>query len=271
MFRCSLIISFYNKIDWLELVLVALQRQTVHDFEVIIADDGSKPEIVERLQEVQKLSPLHLRHLWHPDRGFMKTIMLNKAIVAAQSDYLIFIDGDCIPHKSFVEDHCRLRKSKQILAGRRVNLSDALSKKLSTSSILKGKLEGMFIIQLFLDSLLNGSRDVEKGIHVRSRFINTQFASTRKGLLGCNFSVYKQELLEVNGFDERYQHPGVGEDTEIEYRLKLNGCTTLRPKFCLVQHHLWHKRLSRDQETNNLKLFSETKERGYLRTPYGIK
>lgn len=78
-------------------------------------------------------------------------------------------------------------------------------------------------------------------------------------------------MLAVNGFDERYQFPGVGEDTEIAYRFKKMGLTIFRPKFCLVQYHLWHKLLSREQEPINLKLFQETKDKGYIATPYGLK
>jgi glycosyltransferase involved in cell wall biosynthesis len=266
----SFIISFYNKIEWLELVLAALERQTFKNIEVIIADDGSRPEVVARIHELQKVSPLTLKHLWHADNGFMKTVMLNKAIQAANSEYLIFIDGDCVPHKHFVEDHIRLRKHKQVLVGRRVNLSDRVSKSLSTQGIHKGQLERFFLLRVFVDSVFGGSRDAEKGIHLRSKLINQRLGSFNKGLLGCNFSLYKQELLAINGFDERYRHPSVGEDTEIEYRLRLNGCAIFRPKFCLVQYHLWHKRLSREQESNNLKLYAETKEKGYAATPYGM-
>ena len=269
-FKASIIISFYNKFDWLKLVLKALERQTEKQFEVIIADDGSKESVVGAIHEYIQTSPLSIQHLWHPDTGFLKTTMLNKAIVASKSEYLIFIDGDCIPHKNFIEDHIRLAAPREVIIGRRVNLSDAISQKITPEAISKGFLEGAFFIKLLADSILNKSKDVEKGIHVQSDLINRRFGSYNKGLLGCNFSVSKHTIIEVNGFDERYTSPCVGEDTEIAYRFLQHGLKLFMPKFALVQYHLWHKRISRALEAENLKLFEETKTNKYTRTPYGI-
>jgi len=269
-YKASVIISFYNKIEWLELLLAALERQTLKEFEVIIADDGSKEEVVERIKELKVTLPLSIQHVWHPDKGFMKTSMLNKAIVASQSEYLIFIDGDCIPHKDFVKDHVRMQNPDQVLAGRRVNLSDRISKSLAANNIRNGKLESFFFIRLLIDGIFNKSRDVEKGISFKTEFINRKLGTYNKGLLGCNFSVAKKALLEVNGFDERYHHPGVGEDSEIEFRLKKNGLKIFSPKFCIVQYHLWHPRLSRKQEAANMELYNEMQAKGYVYTPYGI-
>ena len=270
-YLASVIVSFYNKIEWMKLVLAAFERQSCSDFEIIIADDGSGEEVVKELQSVIQISPLHIQHLWHPDAGFMKNAMLNKAVLASKSDYLIFIDGDCVPHKHFVKDHIRLQAPGRILAGRRVNLSRYLTESLTTEKIRKGFLEGSFLWRLIGDSIFNKSRDVEKGLHLGCSWLNINLGSHKKGVLGCNFSVSKEAIIEVNGFDDRYQYPGVGEDTEIEYRLVKNGHTVLRPKMSLVQYHLWHERLSRAMEGHNLELFRETKEKGYIFTPYGIK
>lgn len=266
-FRASVIISFYNKIEWLKLVLAALQQQSVQDFEILIADDGSKEEIVKQIETLKLQLPLSIKHIWHADAGFRKTIILNKAIVASASDYLIFIDGDCVPHKNFVEDHIRLQHPNQVLAGRRVYLSDELSKSLTVANIEKGKLEKFSWSRLVFNKLVRHS---EKAIHCNFSFVNKKLGSYKKGLLGCNFSVSKELMLKVNGFDERYQFPGVGEDSEIEYRWLLGGAKIFAPRFALVQFHLWHPLLSREQKLNNLQLFNETKEKGYIQTPYGI-
>lgn len=269
-FQASLIISFYNKIEWLKLLLAALERQTAQQFQVVIADDGSASEVVKELEKIIAVSPLSIKHIWHPDNGFMKTVMLNKAITESESDYLIFTDGDCIPHHRFVEDHLRLRKQNQVLAGRRVNMSEEISNILNEQNIRNGILEKTFFTKLFTDSISGKTRDVEKAIHIHSTPINEAFGSYKKGLLGCNFSVSKNDLLSINGFDERYRHPGVGEDTEINWRMKKKGMQVFTPKFCLIQFHLWHPRLSRANEPENLQLFNETVNNKYIATPYGI-
>lgn len=269
-FQATVIISFYNKSVWLELMLAALERQTLKAFEVIVADDGSCTEEVEQVKNMQASSTLVIQHLWHPDEGFRKTIMLNKAIVASRSDYLIFIDGDCIPHYRFVEDHLRLKKKNCVLAGRRVNMDEKISKTIITEKMKNGLLEHNFFLRLLWSSVTGSSKDVEKGIHVNTTAINTFLGTYKKTILGCNFSISKNDLLELNGFDERFRYPGVGEDTEINFRINNKGMQVFQPKFALVQYHLWHPRLSREKEPENLALLKETLDNKYIETPYGI-
>lgn len=270
MYQASVIISFYNKTGWLKLLLSALERQTLKNFEVIIADDGSEEIAVREIKQIIKSSPLSIQHLWHPDEGFRKTLMLNKAIMSSRSDYLIFIDGDCIPHYRFVENHVRLRQPEYALAGRRVNMSEKISTLLSEEKIRNGFLEKYFFLRLLFDSIFGKSRDVEKGIHISSPYLNIFAGTYNKTILGCNFSIFKKDLLELNGFDERYHHPGVGEDTEINFRINNKGMKVFQPKFALVQYHLWHPRLSREKEPENLALLDETLKNKYIATPYGI-
>jgi glycosyltransferase involved in cell wall biosynthesis len=267
--QASLIISFYKKIDWLKLVLAALEKQSLSEFEIIIADDGSPTDVVKEITMIQEQSSLTIRHVWHPDEGFTKTIILNKAVIAASASYIIFIDGDCVPHKDFIYDHVRLRQVNTVLAGRRVYLSQKLSASITTHAIKNGILEKGFLRTLFMDKLRGETRHPEKGIHINNRYINMALGS-EKGLLGCNFSVSKDLILKVNGFDERYKHPGVGEDSEIEYRWLKMGVKIFAPRFALVQYHLWHPLLSRANKSDNMQLYTSMQKEGYIYTPYGI-
>ena len=97
--EASVIISFYNRIDYLAFVLAGFERQTFRDFEIIIADDGSAPEVVKEIELLSKKISFPLLHSWHEDKGFRKNKILNRAITSANSDYLIFVDGDCVPHR----------------------------------------------------------------------------------------------------------------------------------------------------------------------------
>src|SRR5437868_15166164 len=98
----SLCIAVYNKPHILRLVLGTCARQTLRDFEIIIADDGSKPEIAGVIEEARRMHGLEIQHLWHEDLGWRKNVMLNNAIRAARTDYLVFIDGDCLLHRRFL-------------------------------------------------------------------------------------------------------------------------------------------------------------------------
>src|SRR5690554_2143218 len=104
----SVIITTYNQPEWLEKVLWGCAVQTFPHFEIIIADDGSGPETREAIERMRSQLPMPLRHVWHEDRGFRKCEILNRAIAAASGDYLIFLDGDCIPRRDFVDVHRRL-------------------------------------------------------------------------------------------------------------------------------------------------------------------
>ena len=103
--KISLIIAFYNKIELLRFIFVALERQTFRDFEVIIADDGSRPDVVSQLNELIASASFPVKHVWHEDNGWQKNIILNSAVRVATSPLLVFIDGDCLPNKYFLEDH----------------------------------------------------------------------------------------------------------------------------------------------------------------------
>ena len=113
----------YNDIRTLTLTFESLKTQTEKDFEVIIADDGSRPEFVSKLNTLIAEAPFKVKHIWHEDKGWRKEIVMNKAIVASESDYLIFIDGDCIPHKRFIEEHLRFAQYGKVVGGRRVMLT----------------------------------------------------------------------------------------------------------------------------------------------------
>src|SRR5665647_325671 len=103
----SLIISFYNRIDFLKLIFAGLEQQSFRDFEVIIADDGSRSEIVEEVKLMIGSASFPVKHIWQEDNGWQKNTILNKAIVASEAPYIIFIDGDCIPHRRFIEEHLK--------------------------------------------------------------------------------------------------------------------------------------------------------------------
>ncbi len=103
--KATVIAAFYKKINYLRLVLAGFERQTEQNFELIIADDGSQEEVVNEIKKISANQSFSIKHIWHEDKGFRKNKILNKAITESESDYLIFIDADCIPHRGFVDGH----------------------------------------------------------------------------------------------------------------------------------------------------------------------
>lgn len=267
MIKASVIISIYNKIDFLELVLAGFEKQSFQDFEIILADDGSSLNSCYKIEEISNNTSLHLTHIWQEDKGFRKNKILNRAIVSAQTEILIFIDGDCIPHPEFVKEHIENLKEKSCNTGRRVNLSEKFSLMLTPGKIKNGYIEKNFLL-LVKDGLIGKSFDVEKGLYFQNKFIRDIFNKKKRGLLGCNFSIHKNDLLEINGFDERYEAPSIGEDSDIQYRLELNNIGINSLNNIAVQYHLYHKLQERPQK--NLDLFASVKTAKIFFTPFGI-
>ncbi len=266
----TLIISFYNDTHWLSLIFAALEKQSYKLFEVVIADDGSGEEAQQFIAKAKKERSFPIQHEWHEDAGWRKNIILNKAIVASKSPFLIFIDGDCIPHKHFIKEHYIHREKGTILAGRRVNLSARISKNLTVNKIQKGYLERWLTTKLFLHKFFfHDGTHPENGIYISSRLIRSRLNRKKnKGILGSNFSLYKKDILALNGFDERYLLPAVGEDTDINQRAVFAGLRVKTLKHLALQYHKHHEKLIRDER--NLQILQQTIDEKLTFTPYGI-
>jgi glycosyltransferase involved in cell wall biosynthesis len=267
----SIIIAFYNKIDLLRLFLAALEQQTYKEFEVVIADDGSKPEVVEEINALKNSYFFPIKHIWQEDNGWQKEKILNKAVVIAEGEYLIFMDGDCIAHPKFVMEHVENRAPNQVLSGRRIELTEKVSKKLTLENIQKGNLHRLVAFPLLVESFLFGRR-TQYGhlLRIRNRKLRKVLVKDKvRTILGCNFSMWKKDLLKVNGFDERYIYPGYGEDTDLDDRLRRIGIYPISKKHMVTVYHIYHPHTDTDHEPN-IRLWNGKKETNEVFTPYGI-
>lgn len=238
-FELSLVITVYNKPENLRLVLAACARQAFTDFEVVIADDGSGPEVREVVTKARREYPFPIIHLWHEDGGWRKNIMLNNGIRAAQAEHIVFIDGDCLPGRHFLLDHWNEREPNRVLLGRRVETSQRWSKALTLDTVRSGEFE-RYGLREWMDGFAGRSLRVEDGIRMPSRLLRRMLLRNVRGMLGSNFSVAKKDLVAINGFDELYDGPGCGEDSDVQYRLSLIGVTGKSLRNLAIQYHIWH-------------------------------
>ena len=269
--KLSLIISVYNKIHELELILSALEHQSFHDFEVIVADDGSGPGIKELVSLKKKNPKLKISHLWQEDSGFRKNRILNKAVTEANTKYLVFLDGDCLPHSDFVLQHYKNHSANHVLCGSRVNLSKKLSKQITIEAIQSKEYEGG-TFERILDSFRDKnarSTNIEEGIYIESDLISSIIRRKKPRLLGCNYSLPKELLLKINGFDENYTGPGIGEDSDIEFRLKHAGARFKSVRNKAIAYHFYHSRTK--ESSSNYKYFESVKHSREYICKNGIK
>jgi GT2 family glycosyltransferase len=248
-------------------VLASLEQQRFKDFEVIVADDGSSKESSEGLNMLIKGSRLDFKYVRQDDRGFRKSKILNMAVMASDAEYLMFIDPDCVLHPRCIEEHARYRQNKTVIAGRRVDLSPGLSARLTPELIRNGWLWGKGRIPLLMEGLRDRTKHAENSVYIRNNLIRSMLNRKDKGILGSHFSLHRKDLMDVNGFDERFSRYG-GEDTDLEYRLRRNGVRIKTVKFIAIQYHIYHP-ISKPDPAIMEVLQSNTHKRIAF-TPYGI-
>lgn len=246
-YKAAVIIAFYKRLDFLEKILEGLRGQSQQGFEVIVAEDDDSPLTGDFISEFKQNLPFPIRLVTHEDKGFRKNKILNDALKIATADIILFLDGDCVPHKHFVKQYCRHITRGTAYFGRRVMLGEKF-----TSDLLKSK--GIGSLKL-LSVLFSDSKKIEEGLYL------PWYSGTRKeyrGIWGCNWGISKQDLIDVNGFDEDYIHASVGEDIDIEWRLRLHGIQFKSVKHKAIVYHMHHKEnYNYDATLTNMSLFEE--------------
>jgi len=266
--KISVIISTYNAEEWLEKVLIGFNCQIFKDFEVVVADDGSGPKTKELLEEYSKKVFYPLVHVWQEDEGFQKSRILNKAIGACNSEYIIMTDGDCIPREDFVEVHYINKEPGYFISGGYYMLPMNISMAIGPEDIEKQRcfninwLKEKGIPKTFKNNKLTASGFI-------SKLLNT-FTPTNASWNGHNSSGWKKDILNVNGFDERMQYGG--QDRELGERLFNYGIKSKQLRYSAVCVHLDHKRGYKTPESiaKNLAIRRETKVKKAVWTHYGI-
>lgn len=264
----SLIISVYNRAEIVRLVLAAVGRQSMHNFEVIVADDGSGPAVAEVIRDFKTRTDISIVHKWQEDKGWRKNRMLNEAIRAAKSSYLVFIDGDCLPARDFLLDHWTQREDGRVLLGRRVEMSERWANTLTMKKVATGRFERIGLPEL-LDGAKGTALRLEDGIRLGNRYLRRLSFRKSERILGSNFSLYKKHMIAINGFDEEYEGPGQGEDSDVQYRLSLIGVTSKSLRNLAIQYHVYHKRTT--PSPNSLSRFEEVQKSGDPVCRFGLE
>jgi glycosyltransferase involved in cell wall biosynthesis len=237
----SLIVSTYEMPRHLALVCAALRRQSFADYEVLICDDGSGAETSMVLRDFERVATVPVFHLWQENRGFRKCRILNEALRRARGSTMIFLDGDCVPHRHFVRDHVEQQEPGYYLAGRRVELGPWISATLEPEEVERGFFDRPQ--RRLVESVLRGdSEHLQRAIRVPFRPLRRLLKMERvDDLKGCNWSVARADLEAINGFDEDYEGYG-REDTDAELRLRNRGLRIKSMKGLALQFHVWHPR-----------------------------
>lgn len=265
----SVIISTYNALEWLKKTLWGYAVQTTKDFEIIIADDGSKDDTRVFLEKLTQSYPVPITHVWQEDEGFQKSRILNKALLACNSDYVLMSDGDCIARNNFVVQHLKYREPGYFLSGGYFKLPLNISEAITEEDVKK---QHCFDIHWLKDKGLKPSFKNNKLTAKGSKAAILNIVTpTNASWNGHNASGWKKDILAVNGFDERMQYGG--QDRELGERMINMGFKSKQIRYSALCIHLDHPRGYKTEDTlkKNAAIRKNTRSKGYAYTYYGIK
>lgn len=249
----SVVITTYNRPDALAAVVEACFAQSDKNFEIIIADDGSTANTKDCIDALQARSPVALQHVWQPDLGFRAAMARNRGTLAARGQYIVFLDGDCIPQRDFIAQHRKLARPGFLVSGSRVLLSPALTSRILSEHI---DLPSASVLERIAYRLRG---DINKVLQLLFRLPDLGRESRRftwRRIKSCNLGVWRSDLELVNGFDESFLGWG-HEDSDLVVRLFNAGVNRKDGAFATEVFHLWHREAKRDQATSNKQVVME--------------
>ena len=237
--KISVIISTYNWPDALEPVLRSIEDQTDRNFEVIIADDGSKKETVDLVKYYVEKSSIPIKHYWQEDDGYRLAASRNGAVGLAKGEYLIFSDGDCCFLPDFVSSHRKLAEKGWLVAGRRIYLKNGFTK-----MALQNKWNFFRWPRpvLFLLGITAQCNRPFQFIPLPQSDQKRKIKSDKwEQVQTCNLAVWKEDFYKVDGFDESYVGHGC-EDSDFTLRLIRSGVRRITANHTSPVLHIYHSR-----------------------------
>jgi glycosyltransferase involved in cell wall biosynthesis len=249
----AVIVTTYNRPDALAAVLAGYFAQSVSDFELLIADDGSTDDTRKIVAEHAARAPFKLHHVWQADTGFRPGAARNRAAARSNADYLIFADGDCVPARNFVKQHRMLAEPGYFLSGNRVLLSKAFTGQVLAARAPVHRWHAARWLRAW------AARDVNRLLpllKIPGAAWRRRAPDQWQGVKTCNLSLARADFMRVNGFDESYSGWGL-EDSDLAIRLIHAGIHHKSARFATPVFHLWHRENDRSRLAENQKLLDE--------------
>ena len=265
--KISFIVLTYNRTEALLPVLRSLSVQCSKDHQVLIADDGSRAEHVKLLYDQCPAFQCQVLHIWHPDVGFTIAGARNLAVSYATGDYLVFLDGDCIPNSKFIVQHERLAEAGYFVNGSRVLLNESLSERVIKKELDLPSQSLSFWIHARLRKECN---KILYRLGWPRRLFRLKHDFKWRGIRGCNMAVWKHDFININGFDETFQGWG-HEDADFVLRLSHLGIHRKNGFMATEVFHLWHPESKRDQESINKNRVMQRMKTGLILAEKGLK
>lgn len=232
--KTSIIICFYKRLQHLKCCLDSLKSCSENFDEVIITDDGSEESCVQQVKKMIADYDFPVIHVWQPKEGFRAAASRNNGIKRSNGDYLIFFDCDFVVLPSAIKCHLNAAKPGRFVAGFCKYLNEEQTNTIFHEGVSDKLLEDLY-----------QSLPEEPIIKDHRRFIRHRFflrfglARARKQRLSSHFSIHREDMARVNGYDENFAGWG-GEDEDLAIRFAEAGFEGKSIMLEARVFHLWH-------------------------------
>lgn len=256
--RISIVVTTYKWPQALTLVLAAIARQTRLPHEVVVSEDAHDQGTADAIRAAASGYPCPLMHLWQADEGFRLSRTRNRAISVARGDYIVFLDGDMVAERHFVADHAAFARTGCFVQGSRAITSEARSRRM----LSRGELDVGFF-----SSGVQRRRNAVRAPWIAR--LNARPHQRGRGIKSCNMAFWRDDLVHLNGFNERMVGWG-REDRDLVERAFHAGMRQSNLRFCGLATHLWHQTRKQVQDNPNDKVLAETRARRLIRCELGL-
>ena len=240
--KISLCITTYNKPEILDKVLSGLHGMDDTPEEVLVCDDGSGPETTALIRSWQPVFSVPLRHCWQEDDGWRVAEVRNLGIRRSRYEYLVFLDGDCIPERHFISDHRQLAKPGFAIMGDRSHVREAWVPRFQPDLFTVIR----FAIRNRLRKRSHAFRNpLEKPME--HSFASLTPEELGHLAVGCNLGAWRKDILQVNGFNQELTGWYL-EDIELVARLLASGIKARKVRRRAIVYHLDHPMRPFDKE-----------------------
>ena len=257
-FALTLVINTFNQPDYLARVLNAVSRQSRPPEEVLLADDGSTAETQSVFEQWRAGQTFRCEHLRQDHQGFRRARILNLTIASSRGDYLVFLDGDTVPHPDFIADHRAAEQCGFFVQGHRALIEEKAAAWFGKNDFFADRRRALFQNQI---SGLKNS--------FRWPFAVRKIKNRLRGIRGCNLAIWRADLVRVNGYNEAFVGWG-REDYELAVRLTNSGVRRLDLRGRALCYHLWHPPVSRDELACNDELLAKAILEKHTRCEQGL-
>ncbi len=235
--KISVIVTVYNRMEYLKNLLICLINQSIQVDELIIADDGSKEKVTDFINEMIPQCKFKIKHVYQEDKGFRKTKSYNNAVRASEGDILVFLDQDCIFSPTLIESVVKNIKKAYFIPLKVIWSSEEEKDKIQRLIEGGGSYENIVttiekskIKKLYKSHKLAKMKNIKYMIGLKDRGTN---------IVGAAFVFNREDYIKINGFDEEYTNWGK-EDDDISWRAYKSG---LKSKLLYLEEpiiHMYH-------------------------------